>query len=239
MSAEREKFEAWWKKCTAICEQGPVPEEEGIAWAGWQARAEASPSVSGLPERPKRYSTETGVLQNQVPGRCNTWSETNECEDGDEIDAREFVAYADAVESIVDAQSSRIVELEKELAKAEREWKAYVAASRKLNESLGAMKQRSELDESKLAEMTADRDLWQGEHNEDCPNVAKLAVCREETIKECIAAIDAVGNIIHYVPQRSRSGIAQRRTSSVDFREALLSKLPTSVAAEANTRTSQ
>jgi len=28
--------------------------------------------------------------------------------------------------------------------------------------------------ESQLAEMTEDRNLWQGEHNEDCPNLAQI-----------------------------------------------------------------
>lgn len=57
-----------------------------------------TPEEIELPPRPKRYSTETGVLINQVPGRCNTWSETTEDMDGNEIDAREFLIYADEVE---------------------------------------------------------------------------------------------------------------------------------------------
>lgn len=34
---------------------------------------------------------------------------------------------------------------------------------------------RAEKAEAALAAMTADRDLWQGEHNEDCPNLAALS----------------------------------------------------------------
>lgn len=153
MSAVREKFEAEFRASqfgTADFESydAQIP---WLFWrAAWQERSEAPPSVSGLPKRPEFDY----IWQNGAKWYCKQ-----------------------QVDPYMDAQSSRIVELEKELAETIEDVHAYVFA---------AKIQRVRADEAE----------------------SKLDVCREETIKECAAAV----------------------SFACGAKEKLLSKLPTSVA---------
>src|SRR6185312_12495633 len=104
-----------------------------------------------LPPRPKRYSAETGVLANQVPGRCNTWSKTTEDADGNEIDAQEFDIYADEVERQLEAALAANREKDAEIALMKRTMKHWEDSYLAEHGSWGDCKYRIKLESIRAA----------------------------------------------------------------------------------------
>ena len=99
-----------------------------------------------LPVRPKLYSVETGVLQNQVPGRCNTWTSYTEDENGDTVDGGEFKAYADQVEAT-------IADLRRQLEEALNTSAGWKMCADKCNEEFAlAVERDTEIKEAGFAE---------------------------------------------------------------------------------------
>lgn len=99
MSVEREKFEA-------LKESSRIEFREAISVAKtWQARAEALPSVSAIPPRP--MPNDARPLEPKFYDSLLEFRPTYDNNVANE--------HFDKLEAIIDAQSSRIVELEKQI----------------------------------------------------------------------------------------------------------------------------